>query len=110
MIVLFIESYGAVALDDRRLAPELADEMRAFADATAAAGWHVASARVEAPTAGGGSWLSHATLLSQQWIDGPRRLCAICRAVAERADGEFRPRGISLGRCVSGDQARLARG
>ena len=71
VIVLFIESYGAVALDDRRLAPELADEMRAFADATAAAGWHVASARVEAPTAGGGSWLSHATLLSQQWIDGP---------------------------------------
>ncbi len=71
VIVLFVESYGMAALDEPRLAAPLSADLLAFTAAIAAAGWHVTTARVEAPTIGGGSWLSHATFLSRHWIGGP---------------------------------------
>lgn len=64
MLLVFAESYGAVALDDPALAEALGPWRERLADTLAAGGRGVVSARVRSPTFGGGSWLAHAALLS----------------------------------------------
>lgn len=73
VILLFVESYGRSFVED----PAFAGPARARLDAVdarlRAAGWDMRSAWVTAPTRGGQSWLSHATLLSGLWVDGQAR-------------------------------------
>ncbi|VTU34867.1 Phosphoglycerol transferase, alkaline phosphatase superfamily [Variovorax sp. PBL-H6] len=64
VLLLFAESYGVTTLDDPRQAAALAPQRAAFAQALAAGGLQVVSARVRSPTYGGASWLAHAELLS----------------------------------------------
>jgi hypothetical protein len=64
VLLLFAESYGATTLDDPQQAAALAPRRAAFAQALAAGGLQVVSARVRSPTYGGASWLAHAELLS----------------------------------------------
>lgn len=64
VLLVFAESYGAVAFDRPDMAEALADARSQLAQTIAFGGRQVVSARVVAPTFGGSSWLSHATLLS----------------------------------------------
>ncbi|VTU39353.1 Phosphoglycerol transferase, alkaline phosphatase superfamily [Variovorax sp. PBS-H4] len=64
VLLLFAESHGVATLDDPRQAAALAPQRAAFAQALAAGGLQVVSARVRSPTYGGASWLAHAELLS----------------------------------------------
>jgi hypothetical protein len=64
VLLVFAESYGAVAFDDAALETALAPARTRLLDAIDASGRQVVSARVRAATFGGGSWLSHASLLS----------------------------------------------
>ena len=64
VIVLFAESYGAVAWDTPGVADQLAASQRALAEAVHDTDRQVVSAYVESPTFGGSSWLAHLTLLS----------------------------------------------
>jgi hypothetical protein len=79
VIVSFVESYGRVAVEDPMLGPEvralLADGDRRLA----AAGFSARSAFLTSPTAGGGSWLAHSTLLSGVWIDNQQRYTNLLR-------------------------------
>ncbi|MEJ5359581.1 MAG: hypothetical protein WHT06_13015 [Desulfobacterales bacterium] len=70
VFVVFVESYGANALFDPRLAGETIPALRRLERDLAGAGFRLASALRRAPTAGGGSWLAHATLASGVRIDG----------------------------------------
>lgn len=67
--LIFVESYGTVALDEpayrQQIAPALAD----FAATTGAAGYQIASSRLVSPTYGGGSWLAHGTIASGVKLD-----------------------------------------
>ncbi len=64
VLLMFLESYGAVTYDMPSLAA-LATPARAATEAAAAAtGRRVVSAFVESPTFGGLSWLAHSSLLS----------------------------------------------
>jgi hypothetical protein len=69
----FIESYGRSAIEDPALAPPvnavLADGTRTLK----AAGYASRSGFLGSPTAGGGSWLAHSTLLSGVWINNQQR-------------------------------------
>lgn len=73
VVIAFVESYGRDAVED----PEFACGVGAVLDAgdrrLSAAGFASQSAFLTSPTAGGGSWLAHATLLSGQWIDSQQR-------------------------------------
>ncbi len=71
LLVIFLESYGALVLDDPRFAGPLAADFVALQRTLDTAGWTVASARVESSTFGGGSWLAHASLLSGVRIADP---------------------------------------
>jgi hypothetical protein len=68
VIIAFVESYGRDAVED----PEFAS-VGAVLDAgdrrLRGAGFGSRSAYLTSPTAGGSSWLAHATLLSGLWID-----------------------------------------
>jgi hypothetical protein len=73
VIIAFVESYGRDAVED----PDFASQVGAVLDAgdrrLHAAGFNSQSAFLTSPTAGGSSWLAHATLLSGLWIDNQQR-------------------------------------
>lgn len=67
VLVVFVESYGQVAVDG--LVPVLDDGTARLERA----GYGVRSAYLTSPTFGAASWLAHATLQSGLWVDSQRR-------------------------------------
>jgi hypothetical protein len=63
-LVMFVESYGATAYDNPAVATRVAPIREAFANAVRESGRHAASAFVESPTFGGGSWLAHMSFMT----------------------------------------------
>jgi hypothetical protein len=64
VLVIFIESYGAVSWDHARLAEPVTTQRAQLETAIRDTGRGVVSAFVESPTFGGNSWLAHISLLS----------------------------------------------
>ena len=64
VLLIFIESYGAVTYERPELATVLAGRRAEFQAAVYATHRDVVSAFVESPTFGGSSWLAHISLLS----------------------------------------------
>ena len=64
VVVLFLEAYGAITLDDPHIRASLAPAREVLARAISGSDRSVVSARVVSPTFGGASWLAHAALLS----------------------------------------------
>ena len=73
VVLVFVESYGRVALEHPTIAPEVGATLAAGDDQLATAGLRARSGYLTSATTGGGSWLAHATLLSGLWIDNQRR-------------------------------------
>jgi hypothetical protein len=71
--LIFLESYGAMAFDHPRVAPQLAAARARFAQDIAGSGRVVASAFVRAATFAGASELSHLSLLSGIDLTDPLR-------------------------------------
>ena len=90
VLVIFVESYGRVALTDPDIAPAVTTVLEDGTRRLGAAGWRSRSGYLTSPTAGGGSWLAHSTLLSGLWIDSQQRyrnLVASDRLTLTRAFG-----------------------
>jgi hypothetical protein len=62
VLLIFVESYGMIAHRDPDLARELAPTWARWRERVIAGGYHAASATLDSPISGGGSWLAHATL------------------------------------------------
>jgi hypothetical protein len=71
VILLFLESYGAVTFDRPEFAKGLEPARRTLDDAVRATGRSSVSAFVESPTFGGESWLAHITLMSGVEVRDP---------------------------------------
>jgi Sulfatase len=71
VLLVFLESYGAVTYDEPEIAAVVAPARTAFADAARTTGRRVLSTYVESPTFGGGSWLAHISLMSGMEIRDP---------------------------------------
>jgi hypothetical protein len=71
--LLFLESYGAMAFEHPRVAPQLVAARERLASELAAAGYRVVSAFVTAATFAGASELSHLSLLSGVDLSDPLR-------------------------------------
>ncbi|MFC7495937.1 MULTISPECIES: CDP-alcohol phosphatidyltransferase family protein [unclassified Nocardioides] len=69
VLVVFVESYGRVALDMPQTTAAVAAGSRRLDDAD----WRTRSAYLTSPTFGAASWLAHATLQSGLWVDSQRR-------------------------------------
>ncbi len=64
VLLIFLESYGAVTYDSAPIAAIVANGRRELAAAAEATGREVSSAFVESTTFGGSSWLAHSSLLT----------------------------------------------
>ena len=73
VVLSFVESYGRDAIEDPRYASEVGAVLDAGSGRLRAAGFASRSAFLTSPTAGGGSWLAHSTLLSGLWINNQQR-------------------------------------
>ncbi|MFC4943688.1 sulfatase [Pseudonocardia sp. GCM10023141] len=73
VLLSFVESYGRSAVERPDFAPQVDAVLDAGTAKLAAAGFGSRSAFLTSSTAGGGSWLAHATLLSGLWIDNQQR-------------------------------------
>ncbi|WP_308257804.1 sulfatase [Pseudonocardia lacus] len=68
VVLTFVESYGRAAVENPELAPVIDAVLDDGTRRLEAAGFASRSAFLTSPTAGGGSWLAHATLLSGLWV------------------------------------------
>jgi phosphatidylglycerophosphate synthase len=72
VLVVFVESYGRVALEGPSSAP-IRDLLDDATGRLAAAGFGARSGYLTSPTFGGGSWLAHSTLQSGLWVSDQAR-------------------------------------
>ena len=93
VLIAFVESYGMSAIDDPRYAPVLGPRLDALAERMSAAGLHLASGRLAAPTQGGQSWFSHLSLLSGLWVDNQLRYDLLLADGRETLIDDFRRAG-----------------
>ena len=73
VLVVFVESYGRVALDDPDLAPGVVTALDDGTRRLAGDGFRARSAWLTSPTFGAISWLAHATVQSGLWVDSQQR-------------------------------------
>ncbi|MEU5696767.1 sulfatase [Actinosynnema sp. NPDC020468] len=73
VMVVFVESYGRSAVEDPALSPVVDAALDAGTRQLDAAGFASRSGFLTSPTAGGGSWLAQATLLSGLRVDNQQR-------------------------------------
>ena len=73
VLIVFVESYGRVALEDPEHAAAVEAVLEAGTRRLAHAGFESRSAYLTSPTFGALSWLAHATLQSGLWIDSQPR-------------------------------------
>lgn len=73
VLLVFVESYGQVAVQDSPIAAQDDAALRAGTAQLTAAGYGSRSAFLTSSTFGGISWLAHASLQSGLWIDSQSR-------------------------------------
>jgi hypothetical protein len=73
VLVVFVESYGRVAVQDSPVAPGVRQLLEAGTQQLAESGFSSRSAFLTSSTFGGVSWLAHATLHSGLWVDTQQR-------------------------------------
>ena len=73
VLLVFVESYGRVALEDPALAPGVTAVLDEGTKQLEGKGFESRSAYLTSPTFGAISWLAHATLQSGLWIDSQQR-------------------------------------
>jgi hypothetical protein len=71
VLLMFLESYGAITYDAPAIARVVAPARDELAHAAADTGRRVVSAYATSPTFGGGSWLTHATFMSGMTVAEP---------------------------------------
>jgi hypothetical protein len=79
VLVVFVESYGRVAVQDSSFSPRIDAALERGEAQLRAAGFSSRSAFLTSPTFGGLSWLAHSTLQSGVLVDGQRRYDQLVR-------------------------------
>lgn len=88
VILVFVESFGQVGLDDPALSPTVRAGLSAAEKELASGGFSSRSAWADSPTFGGSSWLAHSTVEAGLWVNNQRRydqLMAAHRLTLSRA-------------------------
>lgn len=71
--IFFFESYGMCVFNDPRFSSSFQPTLIRAEESLQKDRWHVASARIVAPTMGGNSYLSHASLMVGMMVRDPRQ-------------------------------------
>jgi len=91
VLLIFVEAYGAAALDDADGAP--AQLLTSWQDRLTHAGYGMRSAWLTSPTFGGGSWLAHGTFVAGLWIDDHQRYNTLFISDRKTLIGDFKSAG-----------------
>ena len=73
VLLVFVESYGRVAVQDSDFSPEIQAVLDNGTDRLRAAGFDSRSAFLTSPTFGAASWLAHSSMQSGLWVNSQRR-------------------------------------
>jgi phosphatidylglycerophosphate synthase len=73
VLVVFVESYGRVAVENSWFAPTVDRTLTSATGHLARMGFHARSGWLESPTFGGFSWHAHSTFQSGLWINSEQR-------------------------------------
>jgi phosphatidylglycerophosphate synthase len=73
VLLVFVESYGRVAVQDTWFAPKVDQTLNRVTQQLGAAGFEARSGYLDSPTFGGISWLAHSTTQTGLWIDSQQR-------------------------------------
>ncbi len=93
VLLAFVESYGVAAVSEAPYAATIRPRLEELAGRMAAAGLHLASGTMMAPTQGGQSWFSHGSLLSGAWLDNQLRYDLLLAAGRQTLIDDFRNAG-----------------
>ncbi|MEX2467276.1 MAG: hypothetical protein WD995_10220 [Gemmatimonadota bacterium] len=93
VLMAFVESYGMSALDDPRYAPVIRPRLAELETRLGAAGLHLATGRLVAPSQGGQSWLGHASMLSGLWLGNQMRYDLMLASGRKTLIDDFRSAG-----------------
>ena len=93
VLLAFVESYGMTALDDPRYAPVVRPRLQELEERLEAAGLHVATGSLVAPSQGGQSWLGHASVLSGLWLGNQMRYDLLLSSGRTTLVDDFRSAG-----------------
>jgi hypothetical protein len=93
VLVVFVESYGRVALEDPAIAPGVQGVLSRGDASLRAAGFSSRSAFLTSPTFAGLSWLAHSTLQSGLWIDTQQRYNSLLTSDRLTLTGAFQRAG-----------------
>jgi hypothetical protein len=80
VLLVFVESYGRVAVQDSAFSPQVDAVLRQGTADLRASGFSSRSAFLTSPTFGGLSWLAHSTMQSGVKVDGQRRYNQLVKA------------------------------
>jgi hypothetical protein len=73
VLVVFVESYGRVAVQDTSFSPGIDRLLERGTQTLRRAGYRTRSAFLTSPTFGAGSWLAHASIQSGLWVNSQGR-------------------------------------
>jgi hypothetical protein len=93
VVLAFIESYGVTVVDDVRYSPRILPRLEDLQSRVEAAGLHMVSGTLVAPTQGGESWFSHGSLLSGLWLGNQIRYDLLIGSGRETLIDDFRRAG-----------------
>lgn len=94
VMIFFVESYGRSAIEDPVLNPGTTEVLAEGTETLRKAGYVTKSGWLGSPTAGGGSWLAHSTLLSGLWIDKQNRYRNLTSSNRLTLTGAFKRAGF----------------
>jgi phosphatidylglycerophosphate synthase len=93
VLLVFVESYGQMALQGTSFSPPIDEIVNSGAQRLQADGFSSRSGWITSPTFGGGSALSHATLLSGTWVNSPGRYSQLIKSKRLTLPAAFRRAG-----------------
>ena len=93
VLVVFVESYGQVAVQDTSFAPGVDAVLRSGDTELAAHGYAERSAFLTSSTFGGISWLAHSTLQTGLWIDSQQKYDQVTTTTRFTLSDAFRKSG-----------------
>ncbi|MEU8123709.1 sulfatase [Spirillospora sp. NPDC049024] len=89
VVLAFVESYGRSAVESPQYAPQVGAVLDQGSRRLREAGFSARSGWLTSSTAGGGSWLAHATLLSGLWVNNQQRYRALVNSDRLTLNGAF---------------------
>ncbi|NYD51572.1 hypothetical protein BJY14_007555 [Actinomadura luteofluorescens] len=89
VVLAFVESYGRSAVESPQYAPQVGAVLDQGTRRLRKAGFAARSGWLTSSTAGGGSWLAHATLLSGLWVNNQQRYRALVNSDRLTLNGAF---------------------